>query len=206
MARYSLPFSSSLWLLLVGVTPAEDIKLSDGSVLRGAKVIEVRPDAVIFSHDRGVTMADFTKLPQSLRAQYGYDPRKAAAHREREAASAQATATENRRLVEELEQRRMAVALREMQAGEAANSTNSALGDMQLSYRSGASGRADPTGVARLGSAINFTQQERRAADLARPELADFWQHPIVKLLGAVLGGAGGNARSDSGSEPRNWR
>ena len=172
-------------------------------------MLEVRPDALVLTHDRGEAMADFAKLPKSIRERYGFDPRKAAIYREREATSAQAAAAENRRLLEVLEQRRMAAARREMEANETANSPTSTLGDMQLSYRSGTSGQADPTGVARLTVEITHTQQERRAADLARQEFwtADFWQHPVVKALGVILvGGGGGGARSDSSSEPRNWR
>ena len=194
-------------MLLICVAPAENFKLSDGTVFHGVKVLEVRPDALVLSHDRGVAMADLAKLPKSLRARYGYDPRKAAAYREREAMSAQTTAAENRRLMAALEERRMAVARLEMEASESANPSVSALGDMQLSYRPGEKGGADPTGVTRLSAEIAHTREERRAAELARPELADFWQHPLVKILGAMLGaGGGGGARSDSPSEPRNWR
>jgi hypothetical protein len=96
-----------LLLLAACEAYAEDIRLTDGTVFRNAHVVEVRPDALVVSHERGMVLADLAKLPKALRSRYGYDPGKAAAYREREAKMRDAKVEEDQRLLAALEKRRM---------------------------------------------------------------------------------------------------
>jgi hypothetical protein len=190
--------SAILIPLICCVANAEDLKLTDGSVLRQVRVVEVRPDALVVAHQNGIAMANFEKLPKAVRTHYGLDARKATAYREREAAARQSVAEENRRLVAEYEQRKIALARARMGAGDAA------LNQSGLTYRQGGDRSYD--------NAVEYVEKEIARAEEQRIEearkadtfwTAPFWKNPIVKLLGAFF--SGGGAGGGFNSEPRNW-
>jgi hypothetical protein len=206
MHRRSTLIRCSLFLLLLMgyVADAEDLKLTDGSMLRQIRVLEVRPDALVVLHRNGVAMADFEKLPKSVRADYGLDARKAAAYREHESAARRAVTEENRRLIAAYEQRKIALVRARMEASEDKNSSFAGFYNSELTYRPGSDRAVD--------SAVEYISEEIDRAEQARIEearkadtfwTAPFWKHPIVKLLGAFFGGGG--AAGGFNSEPRNW-
>ena len=196
-----------LLLLLPGcIAAAEDFKLSDGTVFRQVRVLEVRPDALVLAHDRGTAMADLEKLPRGIRARYGYDPSKAAAYRKREAVARQAAAEEDRRLIAAHEERKQALARAQWEAADAATAPFTGVGETHLFFRVGDTDRAYAAAVTRVGAEIAQAEEARLAAARA-PETfwtAPFWRHPIVIILGGLLGGGGRGEGSNS--EPRNWR
>src|SRR3954469_4412888 len=117
-------FIRCLALLLAGSAAfGEDFKLSDGSVLHRVKVVEVRPDALVVAHDKGVTMADLDKLPRAIRERYGYDAAKAASFRERAESARKAVAEENRRLIAAHEERKFALARAQWEAASTTGSS-----------------------------------------------------------------------------------
>ena len=127
-------------LLPAGIAAAEDFKLSDGTILRGARVLEVRPDALVVAHDKGVALADLEKLPREIRARYGYDPRKAAAYREHDATARRTTAAENRRLIAAHEERKQALARAQWEA-DTAQASSASSGEIRFSSRESAADR-----------------------------------------------------------------
>ena len=202
--RYFAPLCLVLSLLTCAAS-GEDLKLSDGTVLRRVRVLEVKPDSLILLHDGGETMTDLGKLPKQIRARYGYDPRKAAAHREREAAARQSKLAEERRLIEAHEQRKLELARLRMEASEAGGASGTDLTNLHVSYQVGAAERAYASGVARIGAEV-ARYEESRVAAIASQNFwtADFLKHPLLQLVGGLLGGSGGSGVSDS--EPRSWR
>ena len=44
------------------------------------KVLSVEPDGVTYMHASGIAMIPFTELPEAIRQQYGYDPKRAASY------------------------------------------------------------------------------------------------------------------------------
>jgi hypothetical protein len=170
---------------------ADDIKLADGTVLRDVRVLEVRPDALIVGHRNGVAMADFEKLPKQIRVRYGYDPRKAASFREREAATRRADAEENRRLVAAYKERKMAIARSRMEAGDAEVLSFSGFNGSRLDYRASAADRSYEAGVAYVGKEIAQAEEARIIAARKADTFwnAPFWQHPVVQVIGALLSG-----------------
>jgi len=188
---------------------AEDFKLSDGTVFRHVRVVEVRPDVLVLVHDGGMAMANLAKLPKVIRARYGYEPGKAAAFREREAIAREARLAEDRRLVAGHEQRQMELARRRMEASAAVGTPGAAFGDTHFSYGDAADARSHASAEALIGAEIE-RHEEARAAAARSPDTfwtADFWRHPVVKIIGGLLGAGGGGAGGErSASEPRNWR
>jgi hypothetical protein len=184
--------------LLGSMANAEDLKLTDGSLLRQVRVVEVRPDALVVSHQNGVAMASYEKLPRAVRTHYGLNARDAAAYRERETAVRQGVAEENRRLAADYEQRKIARARTQMEGVDRGVSPSG------LTYRQGGDRSYD--------NAVEYVEKEIARAEEQRIEearkadtfwTAPFWKNPIVKLLGAFFGGGG--AAGGFNSEPRNW-
>jgi hypothetical protein len=202
-------FTRGLLVLLMsgGMAAAEDFKLSDGTVLRGVRVTEVRPDALVVAHDKGVAMADLAKLPRAVRVRYGYNPRKAAAFRKQEADTRRMTAEENRRLVAAHEQRKRTINQAEWEGADAPGTTSGNTGEIRFTPRLSASERAFSAGVTGIGREIERAEEARIAAD---PPVtfwtASFWKSPVMKVLGAILGGASGGRGEPFHSEPRNWQ
>jgi hypothetical protein len=186
---------------------AEDFKLSDGTVFRHVRVVEVRPDVLVLMHDGGMATANLAKLPKAIRTRYGYERGKAAAFREREAISREARLAEDRRLVAAHEQRRMELARQRMEASAAVGTPAGAFGDTHFSY--GEAPRSPASAEAHIAAEIERHEESRVAAARAPDTFwtADFWKHPVVQIIGGLLG-AGGKAGGleRSASEPRNWR
>ena len=189
---------------------AEDIRMTDGTVFRNAHVVEVRPDALVVSHERGMVLADLAKLPKALRSRYGYDPDKAAEYREREAKLRDAKVEEDQRLLAALEIRRMEQARLQMEASQGTAAGGMGTGDATIAYRAGSADRAREAALRSVVTEMSRQIQLKEAAE--RPPdsfwTMSFWKSPIVKMLGGLLGaGGGGSAGSEpSASEPRNWR
>jgi hypothetical protein len=207
-------YSLVLWLPICAAS-AEDFKLSDGTVLRKVRVVEVRPDSLTLLHGGGVAVADLAKLPKAIRARYGYDPRKAAAYREREAKVLEAKLAEDRRLVAAHGERQMNLARLRMEASEAAGTPGRSFEDAHFSYGSGViagsavTARSYASGEARIGAEIERHEEARIAAARAPDTFwtADFWKHPVVQIIGGLLGAGGGSGSSEFlDTAPRNWR
>ena len=60
--------------------PAGDLTTASGQTYRHARVYRVEPDGITYLHEGGLSKLDFEELPESLRKDYGYDPRVAAAY------------------------------------------------------------------------------------------------------------------------------
>ena len=186
---------------------AEDFKLSDGTVFRHVRVVEVRPDALVLMHDGGMAIANLAKFPKAIRTRYGYEPGKAAAFREREAIAREARLVEDRRLVAAHEQRRMELARQRMEASAALETPGPAFGETHFSYGVTVAPRSPASAEAFIAAEIEHHEELRMAAARAPDTFwtADFWKHPAVKIIGSLLG-AGGGGGERSASEPRNWR
>jgi hypothetical protein len=196
-----------LLLLAGGMASAEDFKLSDGTVLRGVRVKEVRPDALVVEHEKGVAMAELEKLPRAVRVRYSYDARKAATFRKQEAEVRRATAEENRRLVAAHERRKREINQAEWEAPDAAGAPSGTGGEIRFAPRLSASERAFSAGVAGIGREIAKAEEARIEADAPVTFwTAPFWKSPVMRVLGALLGGAGGGRSEPFHSEPRNWQ
>ena len=208
--RGGIIFRRSVVLTLLLLPPrfgsAEDFKLSDGTVFRRAQVLEVRPDALVLTHDGGIAMADFAKLPAATRRRYGYDPGKAAAYRIRENAKERAEAEENLRLITAHEERKQALARARWEAAETATETFSGFGETHLSLQVGNGDHAYAAAITRLGTEIAQVEESRIVAERRSTTFwgAPFWKHPIVVFLGSLLGSGGKG--DGSHTEPRNWR
>ena len=177
----------------------EDFKLSDGTTLRGARVLEVRPDALVVAHDKGVAMADLEKLPRAIRTRYNYDPKKAASFRERDLTARRTVAEENRQLIAAHDERKRAVARAEWEAATAEGAPAANGGEIRFTPRESTSERAF---VAEVGRQVDQAQEARRAANAP----VTFWTAPFWNVLKAVLGSGSGARDTESTSEPRNWR
>ena len=207
-------YSLVLWLPVCSAS-AEDFKLSDGTVFRKVRVVEVRPDSLTLLHEGGVTLANLAKLPEAIRARYGYDPRKAAAYRERETKVREAKLAEERRLIAAHEERQMNLAHLRMEASAAAGTPGASLNDAHFSYGSGVTAgsavtaRSYASGEARIGAEIERHEEARIAAARAPDTFwtADFWKHPVVQIISGLLGAGGGSGSSEFlDTTPRNWR
>ena len=207
IARWSLllPLFFSAW------AEAEDFKLTNGRTFRNARVLEVRPDAVIIWHRDGVLMADFEQLPPEKRKQYGYDPKKAASFRKQSAANRRAVAEEDRRLIAAYETRKMSSIQSRMESGSGERSTFAGFNESELRYLPDAAERAYDNNLRLFGEEIG-REEEERLAKRREPETfwnAPFWKNPVVTFIGALLGAGGGPGRARGGgfeSEPRGWR
>jgi hypothetical protein len=178
----------------------EDFKLSDGTVLHRVKVVEVRPDALMVTHDKGVAMADLEKLPRAIRERYGYDAGKAASFREREESARKAAAEENRRLITAHEERKFALARAQWEAATTAGTSVGADGEFRFSSRESTANHALAVEV---GGQIARAEEARIAANAP----VTFWTAPFWNVLKVLTGGGSGAGRdSESTSEPRNWR
>jgi hypothetical protein len=194
-------------VLPLGLAHAEDLKLTNGTVFREVKVVEVRPDALIFKHKGGMAMADLEKLPPATRTRYGYDARRASDYRERETAKRQAEATEAVRLVAADEERKMAQARARFEsAAGASGGRDGDLGELSFSPGVGAADRISAATAASVGAQIERVTAAREEA--ARAELtfwgSPMWKHPIVQILGGLLGA--GKSGDRESTEPRSWR
>ena len=207
-------YSLVLWLPICSAS-AEDFKLSDGTVFRKVRVVEVRPDSLTLLHEGGVALADLAKLPKMLRARYGYDARKAAAYREHETKVREAKLAEDRRLVAAHEERRMNLARLQMEASQAAGTPGRSFDDAHFSYGGAAPAgnavmaRSYASGEARIGAQIELHEEARIAAARAPDTFwtADFWKHPVVQIIGGLLGAGGAGGSSEFlNTAPRNWR
>jgi hypothetical protein len=197
----------SLLLLLPGLGAAEDFRLTDGTVFRGARVLEARPDALVLLHDRGIAIADLEKLPRIVRVRFGYDRRKAAAYRARDAVKRKTEADEKRRLITAYEEHQQERARALSGAPEVAME-KAARGDdeMHLAFRMTHLDRNFAAAVTYIAADIAQKAEARRTEARTSQTFwgAPFWKNPIVAILCGLLGSG---ARSDrSNSEPRNWR
>lgn len=208
MTRDLRGYISLLLLLSACTAGAEDFRLRDGTVFRQARVVEVRPDSLILMHEGGMAMTDLAKLPKAIQARYNYDPEKAAAHRARETASRQAAAEDAHRLLSARDERRMELSRAQFESTQGAPNSGDDIGEVSLSYRASAGDRAYAAAISRIGGEIAQAEESRRAAASVPTTFwtADFWQHPVLRFLGMVMGGAGPGSGSGSGSEPRGWR
>ena len=69
-----------LFLGSVGIALAEDLTTTDGKIYKSVTVTKVEPDGVSISHESGTVKIPFTKLPEELQRQHGFDPAKADAY------------------------------------------------------------------------------------------------------------------------------
>jgi hypothetical protein len=198
MGSTAIPTRYLVLLMAGSVAFGEDFKLSDGTTLRGVRVLEVRPDALVVAHDKGVAMADLDKLPRAIRTRYNYDPKKAASYRERDLTARRTAAEENRRLIAAHDERKRAVARAEWEAATAEGAPGANGGELRFTPRESTGDRAF---VAEVGRQVDQAEEARRAANAP----VTFWTAPFWKVLKAVLG-SGGARDSESNSEPRNWR
>ena len=85
-----------LFLLFCAALHAEDIKTTDGQVLKDATITGKDALGVIISHSDGIARVAYDKLPEELRKQYNYDPKQAQAQldAERKAAMQRAQAAQ----------------------------------------------------------------------------------------------------------------
>jgi len=70
-------------LLATGLAAADanrTITTRAGKVFQNCKVVRVHPDGVSFTHSEGAAKIAFKDLPESLRREFRYDPKKAAEH------------------------------------------------------------------------------------------------------------------------------
>ena len=206
MAQRIVSFAHLLLLLPLGAAYADDLKLSNGTVFREVRVVEVRPDALVFTHKGGMAMADLEKLPPAVRARYGYDARRATEYRERETAKRQAAAAEATRLVAADEERKMAQARARFESSAATDGGRKGdLGELSFTPGLSAADKISAAAAASVGEQIERVTAEREAT--AREETtfwgSPFWKHPVVRFLGGILGGGKGGERDSS--EPRNW-
>ncbi len=68
-------------LIGAGVSFGEDLHLTDGKVLKNARITKVEPDGLKIVHEDGVGKISAELLPDDLRAKYHFDPAKAQAFR-----------------------------------------------------------------------------------------------------------------------------
>lgn len=93
----ALAFALALPLILAATAiAAEDIKLTDGRILKNVAVSKSDPFSVTFQHDDGIICIPFEKLPPELQQKYGFDPQKVARLREKEAEAKVAQEIEKR--------------------------------------------------------------------------------------------------------------
>lgn len=75
------PVLATLLLATLAVSATADtITTARGRVYTGAKIKQVDPDGISFTHSDGAAKILFTDLPASMREKYGYDPKKASAY------------------------------------------------------------------------------------------------------------------------------
>jgi hypothetical protein len=180
----------ALFFLLPLIALGEDLRLRDGTVYRRARVSEVAPDGLIVLYEKGMAKIAFEQLPKPLRERYGFDPGKAARFRAGEAKAARETAAENQRLIKEHEARVMENLRKSMEQ----NGEGFSFG-----------GNKADAGVMRQVDGIISAQAAALVAAERVPATfwnAPFWQSPVVRLLGGILGGGGGGGGRGQ-AEPR---
>ena len=64
----------ALSFLLVSGAVADDLKLTDGTVYKGYKVVRLEADGLSIEYADGLARVDYEKLPAELRAKYGWKP------------------------------------------------------------------------------------------------------------------------------------
>lgn len=78
----------ALLFLAVAAIHAEDIKTTDGIILKEATITGNDALGVTVSHSDGITRVTYAKLPEELRKKYNYVERRGAAHRAADAVAA----------------------------------------------------------------------------------------------------------------------
>jgi hypothetical protein len=73
-----------LILLAVAAAHAEDIKTTDGQILKDATITGNDALGVTVSHSDGIARVTYDRLPEELRKKYNYDPKQAQAQAEME--------------------------------------------------------------------------------------------------------------------------
>lgn len=172
---------------------AADLQQVDGTVYRKVRVMQVDPDGLVISHEKGVAKVDFTKLPPDLQQRYGYSEKKAAIYREQETQREVRTAEEKQRLLKEYEERELARIQKQMAAG--------ATGD-ELIYGSKGTGANSERGVRQARKEMEAREEAREAKEREPRTFwnAKFWESPVVQVIGALLRGNGsGSSHSSSG-------
>lgn len=71
---------------------ADDVKLTDGRILKNAKVSKVDPAFITFTYDDGILRAPFEIVPPDLQEKYRFDPQKSATFIKMEAEARRAKA------------------------------------------------------------------------------------------------------------------
>jgi len=169
---------------------AADLQQVDGTVYRKVRVMQVDPDGLVISHEKGVAKVDFTKLPPDLQQRYSYSEKKAAIYREQETQREVRTAEEKQRLLKEYEERELARIQKQMAAG--------ASGD-ELTYGNKGAGANSARGVRQMQKEMEA--KEAREAREREPRTfwtAKFWESPVVQAVGALLRGNGSGAGHSS--------
>ena len=176
---------------------AADLQQVDGTVYRKVRVMQVDPDGLVISHEKGVAKVDFTKLPPDLQQRYSYSEKKAAIYREQETRREARTAEEKQRLLKEYEERELARIQKLMEAG--------ATGD-ELTYGNKGTGSNSARGVRQARKEMEAKEEAREAKERKEREprtfwTAKFWESPVVQGIGALFGGkmsGGGFGHSSS--------
>lgn len=175
---------------------ATDLQQVDGTVYRKVRVMQVDPDGLVISHEKGVAKVDFAKLSPDLRQRYSYSEKKAAIYREQETQRAVRTAEEKQRLLKEYEERELARIQKLMEAG--------ATGD-ELIYGNKGTGANFQRGVRQARKEMELREEAREAKERKEREprtfwTAKFWESPVVQAIGMLFGGkASGSSHSSSG-------
>ena len=86
----------ALFFLAVAAIHAEDIKTTDGVILKDATITGNDALGVTVSHSEGIARVTYDKLPEELRKKYNYDPKQAQAQAEMERRGAAQRAAEAR--------------------------------------------------------------------------------------------------------------
>lgn len=95
-----------LFFLFCVALHAEDIKTTDGQILKDATITGRDALGVIISHSDGIARVAYDKLPEELRKQYNIDPKQAQA----QAAVERAAAKQRAQAAQALEQQKAAAA------------------------------------------------------------------------------------------------
>lgn len=73
------------FLALSSLLIADDLKLSDGRVLKDYRILSKSASDVMVKHEGGVENVAYSKLPQKLQDELGYDPKQASQKQEQSA-------------------------------------------------------------------------------------------------------------------------
>jgi hypothetical protein len=160
---------------------AEDVHSSDGTVYHNIKEVKAEPDGLVFVYDKGMAKVDFERLSPEMQRRFGYDQKKAAVYRAHQAAAVQ----ENQQIVKVHEEQQLERIRKMVEAGGSPD---------ELMFRGG-TGSADEVRYARQVQREMEARQDAVMAAAREPRTfwnAPFWQSPVVQIIGALLGGGGG--------------